>query len=125
MGSLDEVLGDVSVVLTSGGEGTRNRPVSLYSPTSMIPKGLMRVMGIPLSELQIEVLRAESIRQFYIITRYLENRDQLANRFGDGRVRFGIDITYSDPLEDILNNGIGDAILRNITSHNIDRKSVV
>ena len=125
MGSLDDVLDDVSAVLTSGGMGTRNRPVSLYSPTSMIPKGLMRVMGIPLSELQIEVLRAEGIGQFYIITRYLENRDQLANRFGDGRKRFEIDITYSDPLEDILNNGSGDAILRNIISQNIPGHSIV
>ncbi|MBI2208543.1 NDP-sugar synthase [Candidatus Woesearchaeota archaeon] len=126
MDSLDKkVLKDVSVVLTSGGKGTRNRPISLYSATSMIPKGLMRVMGIPLSELQIEMLRAESIGQFYIITRYLENRDQLSNRFGDGRVRFGVDIAYSEPLEDILNNGSGDAILRNITNHNIPGHSIV
>src|SRR3989338_2939223 len=126
MDSLDEkVLEDVSVVLTSGGMGTRNRPISLYSATSMIPKGLMRVTGIPLSELQIEMLRAIGLTQFYIITRYLENRDQLSNRFGDGRKRFEVNISYSDPIEDILNNGPGDAILRNIANHHITGHSIV
>ena len=126
MDSLDEkVLEDVSVVLTSGGMGTRNRPISLYSATSMIPKGLMRVTGITLSELKIEMLRAIGLTQFYIITRYLENRDQLSNRFGDGRKRFEVNISYSDPIEDILNNGPGDAILRNIANHHISGHSIV
>lgn len=121
----DSLLEDVNVVLTSGGKGTRSEPVNLYATGKMIPKGLLRVKGVPVARLQILQLVAEGIKNFYIITKYLENRDMLSNRFGDGNRQFNANIKYSSPLEDILNNGSGDAILRNSHERNLDGHSIV
>ena len=104
----------LTAVQTSAGMGNRLRPLNLYSSTSMIPKGLIRVMGIPIAEIQLEEFKAAGIENVQIITQYLENREHLSNRFSDGTHRFGLKIGYSDPADDQTNNGSGDAILTNI-----------
>ncbi|MBS3105687.1 hypothetical protein J4234_05510 [Candidatus Woesearchaeota archaeon] len=120
----EKTLDDVVVILTSAGKGTRNFPINLYSPTSMIPKGLLRVLGTPPSELQIRQLMGW-LKNFFIITQYLENDDMLSNRFGDGLGRFGVNINYSSPLEDLLNNGSGESLLRNILEQKYGGHSLV
>lgn len=114
----------LTAVQTSGGRGTRSRPLSLYSPTSMIPKGLMRVMGVPIAEIQLEEFKAAGIKGVYMITQYLENREHISSRFSDGRHRFGIDIHYSRPSDDERNNGSGDAILTNIERYALGGDSI-
>lgn len=104
----------LTAVQASGGVGFRLRPLNLYSITSMIPKGLMRIMGLPVAEQQIETFKSSGITEVYQITQYTQNRDPLANRFGDGKARFGIHIDYTDPVFDETNNGSGDATLTNI-----------
>lgn len=108
----------LSMVLLSAGRGTRLRPLSLYSPTTMIPKGLMRIMGIPLAEIQLELAKSLGVKESYIIAQHLENREQLANRFGNGE-KFGFKLYYSHPVHDHKNNGSGDAILRNIQEYDL------
>jgi len=114
----------MSMVLTSGGRGSRLRPLSLYSPTTMVPKGLMRIMGTPLTEIQLKIAESIGIKNVYIIAQHLENREQLANRFGNGR-SFGFKLYYSHPVHDHKNNGSGDAILRNIHEHNLRGNSLI
>jgi len=114
----------LSMVMTSGGRGSRLRPVSLYSPTTMIPKGLMRIMGIPLTEIQLKIAESLKIKNVYIIAQHLENREQLANRFGNGRL-FGFKLHYSHPIHDHKNNGSGDAILRNMQEYNLEGSSII
>ncbi|MBL7055601.1 NDP-sugar synthase [Candidatus Woesearchaeota archaeon] len=114
----------LTAVQTSGGMGTRARPINLYSESSMIPKGLIRVMGTPIAELQIRQFVEAEINDLYVVTQHLENREHLSNRFGDGR-NFGLDIHYSDPQDDWTNNGSGDAILSNIQSRNLTGDSII
>ncbi len=115
--------GKITAVQTSAGMGARLRPLNLYSPTSMMPKGLMRIMGIPIAELQIQEFKDAGILDVYIITQYLENRVHLSDRFGDGN-RFGLRIHYSDPTDDKTNNGSGDAILTNIEKNYLNGDSI-
>lgn len=114
---------ELTAVQTSAGKGKRSRPLSLYSPTSMIPKGIMRIMGIPIAEIQIEEFKDKGIKDIYIVTKFLDNREYLSNRFGDG-TRFGLTIHYSDPTDDRTNNGSGDAILTNIEKKRLRGDSV-
>ncbi len=114
----------LSGVQTSGGRGSRSRPLSLYSIAAIVPKGLMRVMGLPIAEIQLEQFRRDGINTVYVVTQYLENREFLANRFSDGHHRFGLNLKYSDPADDNLNNGSGDAILTNIEKEDITGDSV-
>jgi NDP-sugar pyrophosphorylase family protein len=99
--------------------------MSLYSPTTMIPKGLLRVMGLPIAEIQLESIKSFGIKDTYVLTQYLENRDQLSLRFSDGQDRFGLNIEYSDPILDFYNNGSGDAILTNIEQKDLTGDSLV
>ncbi len=115
----------VTAVQTSGGRGTRSRPMSLYSPTTMIPKGLLRVMGLPIAEIQLESIKSFGIKDTYVLTQYLENRDQLSLRFRDGKDLFGMNIEYSDPILDFYNNGSGDAILTNIERNDLTGDSII
>ncbi len=115
---------ELSLVQTSAGGGTRARPLSLYSATTMIPKGMMRVMGIPIAEIQLEQAKKNGIQNVYVVAKDLENRDQLASRFSDGRMH-GLKIRYSHPIDDIINNGSGDALLTNISRNNISGDSLV
>ena len=117
-------LDNISAVQTSAGKGTRLRPLNLYSATSMIPKGLIRLLGTPIAEDQLEKFKRSGLSQVYMITQYLENRHLLLERFGNGS-RFGIKIDYSYPKDDDDNNGSGDAILRNIEKKNIHGHSVI
>lgn len=121
----DNLYDGLSLVLTSAGAGTRVRPASLYSATTMIPKGMMRVMGLPLAEIQLEQARAIGIERAYFIAMGLENRDQPAARFSDGQARFGLQIDYSHPIDDKTNNGSGDAILTNIERKDIGGTSLI
>jgi len=114
---------NLSLIQTSAGRGTRARPLSLDSPTSMIPKGLIRIMGIPVAEIQMEELKRQGVVNIHVITQYLENRERLNNRFGDG-VRFGLKIHYSDPSDDSSNNGSGDAILTYIEKKKLGGTSI-
>jgi len=119
------VVRDVSLIQTSAGKGTRARPISLYGPTTMIPKGLMRVMGMPLAEIQLLQTRHFGVSQAYIIAKEMENREQLANKFGDGIKQYGISIKYSSPDLDDSNIGSGDAIITNIKNWNLNGNSLV
>jgi len=64
------------------------------------------------------------LKNVYIIAQHLENREQLSNRFGDGRSH-GFKLFYSHPVHDRKNNGSGDAILSNIQEYSLEGNSII
>jgi len=111
-------------IQTSGGTGSRARPLNLYSATSMIPKSLLRMLEIPIGEIQLEQFKDFGIDTIHILTQHLENREHLSNRFGDGS-KLGLNIYYSDPHDDPVNNGSGDAILTNLEKRALTGDSII
>ncbi|MBN2141924.1 NDP-sugar synthase [Candidatus Woesearchaeota archaeon] len=114
----------VSAVQTSAGRGSRIKPLNMSSESQAFPKGLIRIMGNPIAEIQMEQFKAAQLTKLYVITQYLENRHFLSERYSDGS-RFGMKIRYSYPKDDEVNNGSGDAILRNIEKKHLKGHSIV
>ena len=102
---------DVNAVLTSGGKGSRNWPINLLAQGMYYPKGLMRVMGIPIAEIQVEELKAAGITNFHFLTVGTPNKNPLADRFRDGS-GYNVHIDYATTLEGIQDRGSGDGLLR-------------
>ncbi len=112
-------------ILTSAGLGTRIWPTNWLGPGLPFPKGLMKVMGVRVSELQITDLRDNNgIKVFYFVTKHLSNKELLSQYFGDGE-RHGVKIDYSTTPEEMSDRGSGDALLRHITNRNLGGHSVV
>ncbi len=76
-----------SAILLVGGLGTRLHPL-----TNRIPKPMLPVAGIPLTEHQILKARAAGITEIVLATSYLA--EVFEPYFGNGE-RFGIDISYA------------------------------
>ena len=84
---------DSAVVLMAGGEGLRLRPL-----TENTPKPLLKVGNKPVLERQIEHLRSQGFRRFYLSINYLGH--MIEDYFGDGGV-WDVQISYlkeSKPL---------------------------
>ncbi|MBI2523440.1 hypothetical protein HYW19_03550 [Candidatus Woesearchaeota archaeon] len=115
---------NVNAVLTSGGKGSRNWPVNLLGLGMYYPKGLMRVMGIPIAEIQIEELKSAGIRNYHFLTVGTPNKNPLADRFRDGSW-YNIHIDYATTLEGIQDRGSGDGLLRFIENRDPLGHSIV
>ena len=86
-------------MILAAGRGERLRPL-----TDKIPKSLVEVRGQSLLERHLENVRAAGIRTVVINLGWLG--DQIVERIGSGR-RFGLEITYSQEGDDILETGGG------------------
>ena len=115
---------DVTAVLTSGGRGTRNWPINLLGKGMYYPKGLMRVMGIPIAEIQIRELEAFGIEYFHFLTAGAPNKNPLSDRFRDGS-EYNVHIDYATTLEGIQDCGSGDGLLRFIENRGLSGYSIV
>ena len=76
----------VKAVIMAGGEGTRLRPL-----TCNIPKPMMPVMGKPIMEYTLELLKNTGIKDIGVTLQYLP--DEIINYFGDGG-NFGVNMRY-------------------------------
>jgi len=72
----------------AGGKGTRIRSVASEVPKPMIP-----ILGKPILEYQVEVLRRNGLTDITIVTGHLG--EAIRDYFGDGS-RFGVKVTYYD-----------------------------
>ena len=81
----------MKAVVMAGGEGTRLRPL-----TSNRPKPLVPVVGRPVMEHILALLRRHGVNQVIVTLQYLA--DQVEHYFGDGS-DFGMDIRYSIETE--------------------------
>lgn len=76
----------MKAIILAGGEGTRLRPL-----TCSIPKPMMPILGKPIIQYTIELLKDNGIKDIGITLQYLA--DEIINYFGNGS-KFGVDITY-------------------------------
>jgi NDP-sugar pyrophosphorylase family protein len=78
----------MKAIILAGGKGTRLAPY-----TSVFPKPLMPVDGVPILEVIVRQLAHFGIKEM-IFTVSLQSEALLSAYFGDGK-RYGVDITYS------------------------------
>jgi MurNAc alpha-1-phosphate uridylyltransferase len=90
------------VAILAGGLATRMHPV-----TQTIPKSLIEVAGRPFIEHQLELLRAEGVKQVVLCIGHLG--EMIEAHVGDGS-RFGLSVRYSFDGEKLL--GTGGALRR-------------
>jgi MurNAc alpha-1-phosphate uridylyltransferase len=90
------------VAILAGGLATRMHPA-----TQTIPKSLIEVAGRPFIDHQLELLRAEGIKQVVLCVGYLG--EMIESHIGDGE-RFGLSVRYSFDGEKLL--GTGGALRR-------------
>ncbi|MFL0195235.1 sugar phosphate nucleotidyltransferase [Clostridium sp. WILCCON 0269] len=76
----------MKAIIMAGGEGTRLRPL-----TCNIPKPMMPIMGKPIMEYALELLKNTGIEDIGATLQYLP--DEIINYFGDGK-DFGVNISY-------------------------------
>ena len=77
----------MKAVVMAGGEGTRLRPLTSSRPKPMVP-----VVGRPVMEHILELLRAHGVSQVIVTVQYLSA--QIEDYFGDGS-DFGMEVSYS------------------------------
>jgi NDP-sugar pyrophosphorylase family protein len=90
------------VAILAGGLATRMHPV-----TQRIPKSMIEVAGRPFIEHQLELLRAESVRNVVLCVGHLG--EMIEAHIGDGG-RFGLSVRYSFDGAKLL--GTGGALRR-------------
>ncbi len=76
----------MKAVIMAGGEGTRLRPV-----TCDLPKPMVQVLGKPVMEYAIELLKAHGVSDIAVTLHYLP--DVIRGWFGDGAA-FGVNMRY-------------------------------
>ncbi|MDP4179184.1 MAG: sugar phosphate nucleotidyltransferase, partial [Bacillota bacterium] len=76
----------MKAIIMAGGEGTRLRPLTCNIPKPMIP-----IMGKPVMEYIIELLKKNNITDIGVTLQYLP--DEIINYFGDGK-DWGVNIRY-------------------------------
>jgi NDP-sugar pyrophosphorylase family protein len=96
----DEAL--FTVAILAGGLATRMHPV-----TERIPKSMIEVAGRPFIEHQLELLRAENVKNVVLCVGHLG--EMIEDHVGDGG-RFGLSVRYSFDGEKLL--GTGGALRR-------------
>jgi mannose-1-phosphate guanylyltransferase len=77
----------MKAIILGAGKGTRVRPLTYSRPKPMIP-----VLGKPVMETLVELLRAHGVRQILVNTSYLAT--EIESYFRDG-ARFGVEMAYS------------------------------
>ena len=84
-------------VIAAGGKGTR-----LSSIAKDIPKPMVNVVNKPILQYQIESLKANGIKDIYLLIGYLGN--VIKNYFKDGK-EFGVNIYYVEEKEPLGSGG--------------------
>lgn len=85
------------MVILAGGIGTR-----LKSRFEKIPKSMIRILGKPFLQHQIELLRESQIRRILLCIGHLG--EQIKDHFSNGK-KFGVSIQYSEEGENLLGTG--------------------
>jgi histidinol-phosphate phosphatase family protein len=81
----------LKAIILAGGKGTR-----LGALTAEIPKPMLPLVGKPLMEYHIELLKKYGITEIFVTVSYL--KDAIIQHFGDGN-RFGVQINYFEEPE--------------------------
>jgi NDP-sugar pyrophosphorylase family protein len=115
---------DVVGVGLAGGQGVRARPLTLKAPGYLRSKAAMAFLGKRLIRWVLEILRAEGIKEYYLVAHGKENRYQVKMLIGYGE-QLGVDVQYSPVKFDALSTGSADSTLRLLDHWGIDRPTLV
>jgi NDP-sugar pyrophosphorylase family protein len=115
---------DVVGVGLAGGQGVRARPLTLKAPGYLRSKAAMAFMGKRLIRWVLEILRAEGIKEYYLVAHGKENRYQVKMLIGYGE-QLGVDVQYSPVKFDALSTGSADSTLRLLEHWGIDRPALI
>jgi NDP-sugar pyrophosphorylase family protein len=115
---------DVVGVGLAGGQGVRARPLTLKAPGYLRSKAAMAFVGKRLIRWVLEILRAEGIKEYYLVAHGKENRYQVKMLIGYGE-QLGVDVQYSPVKFDALSTGSADSTLRLIDHWGIDRPALI
>jgi NDP-sugar pyrophosphorylase family protein len=115
---------DVVGVGLAGGQGVRARPLTLKAPGYLRSKAAMAFLGRRLIRWALEILKAEGIKEYYLIAHGKENRYQTKMLVDYGE-HLGVDIQYSPVKFDALSRGSADSTLRMLDYWGIDRPALV
>ena len=115
---------DVVGVGLAGGQGVRARPLTLKAPGYLRSKAAMAFMGKRLIRWVLEILRAEGIKEYYLVAHGKENRYQVKMLIGYGE-QLGVDVQYSPVKYDALSTGSADSTLRLLDHWGIDRPALI
>lgn len=81
----------MKAIILAGGKGTR-----LGKLTEEIPKPMLRLVGKPLMEYHVELLKRYGITNIFITVNYL--KDAIIEHFGNGE-KFGVNIQYFEETQ--------------------------
>ena len=87
----------MQIVMLAGGLGTR-----LGKRYEKTPKSMIRILGRPFLQHQIELLKERGIRRILLCTGHLG--EQIKAYFGNGE-KFGVNIQYSEEGEKLMGTG--------------------
>ena len=102
---------DVVGIGLAGGQGTRARPLTLKAPGYLRSKAAMAFLGRRLIRWVMAILKAEGIKEYYVVAHGKENRYQIKVLIGYGE-DLGVDVQYSPVKYDALSTGSADSTLR-------------
>jgi NDP-sugar pyrophosphorylase family protein len=115
---------DVVGVGLAGGQGVRARPLTLKAPGYLRSKAAMAFLGKRLIRWVLEILKAEGIKEYYLVAHGKENRYQVKMLIGYGE-HLGVDVQYSPVKFDALSTGSADSTLRLLAHWAIERHALV
>ena len=105
------IASEVVGVGLAGGQGVRARPLTLKAPGYLRSKAAMSFLGRRLIRWVLEILRAEGMKEFYVVAHGKENRYQIKVMIGYGE-DLGVAVQYSPVKYDALSTGSADSTLR-------------
>lgn len=113
----------VGVILV-GGRGERARPITVKAQGYLRSKAAMSFCGRRLVFWLIETLKAQGVRQFFVIAQGKENRYQTKTLVGYGD-DLDVTIRFSRVRHDHLNTGSADAALRSLDYWGIENPALL
>jgi NDP-sugar pyrophosphorylase family protein len=105
-----------TAIIIAGGKGSRFKNLSSNDPELSIPKPMIKVLGKPMLEYNINWLKKNDIENIIIGVAF--KKEKIIEYFGDGR-KFGVNITYSHHS---VEDGTGDAFRKAIENTNLTDK---
>ncbi|MGH2718265.1 MAG: sugar phosphate nucleotidyltransferase [Actinomycetota bacterium] len=115
---------EVVGVILVGGRGERARPITVKAQGYLRSKAAMSFCGRRLIFWLIETLKAQGVRQFFVIAQGKENRYQTKTLVGHGD-GLDVNIRFSRVRHDHLNTGSADATLRSLEYWDIDAPALL
>ena len=108
----------------AAGTGERAYPLSRKGRTYFKSKAVIPFLGRYTIKWVLDDFKAQGVTEYHIITKGVENYDQIKGALGFGDKR-GLKIGYSRIDDDDTNRGSGDALLTNLERFDVNNSALV